>query len=68
MRKLQRAKQTLGCDHKPSCLVATVSTSRIVLEEVPAAVSDTASTPHTTLPSKVQALVTDTNAVPVDVK
>jgi len=68
VRKLQRAKQTLGCGHRPSCLVAPVSISRSVLEEVSAAVSDTASTPHTALPSKVQALVMDINAVPAVVK
>jgi SNF2 family DNA or RNA helicase len=68
VRKLQRARQTLGCGHKPSCLVSPISTSHSVLEEVPAAMTDAASTPPTALPSKVQALVTDINAVPTDVK
>ncbi|KAK4243690.1 P-loop containing nucleoside triphosphate hydrolase protein [Corynascus novoguineensis] len=68
VRKLQRVKQTLGCGHRPSCLVAPVSISHSVLEEVHAAASDTASTPHTALPSKVQALVTDINAMSADVK
>jgi SNF2 family DNA or RNA helicase len=68
MRKLQSPKQALGCGHKPSCLVAPVSISHSVMEEVPAAVSEGASAPHTALPSKVQALVTDITAVPADVK
>ncbi|AEO68322.1 uncharacterized protein THITE_125023 [Thermothielavioides terrestris NRRL 8126] len=68
VRKLQRANQTLDCGHRPSCLVAPVSISRTVMEEVPAAVSETASTPRTALPSKVQALVADISAVPADVK
>ncbi|EAQ87139.1 hypothetical protein CHGG_03758 [Chaetomium globosum CBS 148.51] len=68
IRKMQRAKQTLGCGHKPSCLVAPVSTSDSVMEEVPAAVSDETPTLHTALPSKVEALVADINAVPADVK
>lgn len=66
--KVQRAKQRLGCGHKPSCPVAPVSTSHSVMEEVPAAVSDKTSASHTSLPSKVQALVTDIGAVPADVK
>lgn len=68
VQKLQRADRALGCGHKPSCLMAPVSVSHSVLEEVPAAASALASTPHTALPSKVQALVADMKAVPADVK
>ncbi|KAK4144470.1 SNF2 family N-terminal domain-containing protein [Dichotomopilus funicola] len=68
VQKLQRAKQVLGCGHKPSCLVAPVSVNHSFMEVVPATVSDAASAPQTALPSKIQALVTDIKAAPADVK
>jgi len=67
-QKLQRANQAIGCGHKPSCPMASVSIGRSVLEEVPAVVSSQASTPHAGMPSKVEALVADIKVLPADAK
>ncbi|KAL2128220.1 hypothetical protein VTI74DRAFT_9476 [Chaetomium olivicolor] len=68
VQKLQRTKQILGCGHKPSCLMAPVSISHKVLEEVPTAMSFLESAVHPALPSKIQTLVADIKTVPADVK
>jgi SNF2 family DNA or RNA helicase len=65
----KRASRDAKCGHHPSCPVATVSTSNIMMEEVPDLTFQAAPlNPFGSLPSKIQALITDIQTVPADIK
>ncbi|RFU25502.1 hypothetical protein B7463_g10832, partial [Scytalidium lignicola] len=68
--KNRRTSVESTCGHRPSCPVATVSTSRTVLEEVSDLLLQT-SRPElmfTGLSSKVKALITDLETIPPGIK
>ncbi|KAH8648716.1 P-loop containing nucleoside triphosphate hydrolase protein [Tricladium varicosporioides] len=66
----RRTSRELTCGHRPSCPMATVSTSSTALEEISDLVIQKPSpmATFTSLPSKVEALITDLQTVPSDIK
>ncbi|KAI0861247.1 SNF2 family N-terminal domain-containing protein [Xylaria cubensis] len=63
IRKLNQDNRIADCGHKPTCAVASVSTSGEVFEETLATLSRAPSV-STRLSSKVEALVTDLKRIP----
>lgn len=56
------------CGHRPPCPSAYVSTNIGALEEAPDAMATNPRGSYTTLPSKVEALISDIKSVPSDIK
>ncbi|KAK7413800.1 hypothetical protein QQX98_007293 [Neonectria punicea] len=67
-QKSANYKRSLTCGHKPSCPIATVSTSNSILESSPYLLDPQAATSSICLPSKIEALVTDIKALPPGTK
>ncbi|KAI1742970.1 SNF2 family N-terminal domain-containing protein [Xylaria scruposa] len=67
IRKLKRDNRSVECGHKPTCAVASVSTSGEVFEEMPATLFRAPSV-ATRLSSKIEALVTDLKRLPRNTK
>ncbi|KAI8630511.1 SNF2 family N-terminal domain-containing protein [Xylariaceae sp. FL1651] len=67
VRKLNRDKKPAECGHRPACPMAPISTTGEAFEEIPITFHKTSS-PSLRLPSKVEALITDLQRLPKDIK
>lgn len=63
VEKARRSTHDVGCGHRPSCLGTTVSLVGKAIEEA-GSLEPTRMQGNLTLPSKIQALVTDIKALP----
>ncbi|GAW27260.1 putative SWI SNF-related matrix-associated actin-dependent regulator of chromatin subfamily A member 3-like 3 [Rosellinia necatrix] len=60
--------KVVGCEHRPPCPVAPVSTSGVALEEVGHLITSNIEPVSFCLPSKIKAFIEDIKGVPRDVK
>lgn len=67
VEKARRSSQDIGCGHRPPCLGSTVSLVGRAIEEA-GSLEPTRMQGNLTLPSKIQALVTDIKALPETTK